>query len=578
MRVAKKPAAKWGAPGSAREVSVLLPVALVLLLGLTAYSLFSLSSALELLAEERRAEVARVARRLAERLDQSAAREEELRRLGTEVIGAALVSSNGDALIAMGDISRAGLLALVGGQLPTEAIGLGFGTGIAGRVIGLAPLTSTRPALAVRVDVAAGVLERQLASLALVQRILLGIGVAVLLLVLLFVRQLVAPIQRLLSEARRVELAVEPGEDEVGFLVRTFERAVLALEEQRQGTHELQALERALAGSLDSGLLLLDEEARVLALNPFGAQVLGVPAPAPGTPLAAVLGADSPLVALLAALASHGGGLKRREVQVGGTSLGLTAHPLHREDGSRRGFLVLFSDLTTARLQDREARLAESLAQLGEMAAGVAHELRNGLATISGYLSLADRGPSPETLGSYLEEIRRETEQLARVVDDFLAFARPGTARPELVDLASLLRRVASHPSFHGQRIELRLSAAAPLLSGDPQLLERTLRNLVANAVEAEKRAGRSPAGAEIVLEATAEQVDIRIEDRGAGLPEEVRRRLFQPFASGHPGGVGLGLALAHRIVSLHGGRLHLDDREGGGTVARLNFPVTTLP
>ncbi len=563
---------RWGPLSAAREVSMMLPVAFVLILGLSLYTLFSVSGSLELLAEERRGEAARLARHLAERLDEASDREAELIRFGTQALGAALVTRSGDAQISWGDLPRVGLLAPLRGRLPEEPVGLGFGPGFAGRVVGLAPVESDPGGLAVRIDLPAGELERQLSSLVWVRRLVLGVGAAVLILVLLSVRQLAAPIQRLLSQARRLEPAADSGEDEVGFLVRTFEKAVSALEAQKQGTTELLALERALSSSLDSGLLLLDETGRVLALNPFGAQLLGVPQPSPGLPLAELFGAESPLVSLLEALARRGGSLRRRELQLGRARVGLTAHPLRREDGSGRGYLVLFSDLTAAQLEDREARLADSLAQLGEMAAGVAHELRNGLATIGGYVDLAGRQPSAAV--SHLGEIRRETDQLARVVDDFLAFARPGTARPEPVDFAALLARVAEHPSFEGCTIELRLAPASPSLTGDPQLLERALRNLVTNAIEAERRAGRQPPGAALSLAVAGDCLVIDVDDHGPGLPEEVKRRLFQPFASGHASGVGLGLALSHRIVSLHGGQLTLGDRPGGGTRARLVFPI----
>ncbi len=445
--------------GLRREVAILVPVSLVLLLALSGYSLLSYRSSLALLAEERRSEAARAARAVAGRLAQSGApTEEELRRLARDALGAALLDERGEALLAVGDVPRLGLLAPLAGRLPAgsgvrEGMGVGLEGATAERAIGFAPLPAEPAGRVVRVDLAAGTLARQMRALSTLQVVVLALDGAVLLLLVLFLRSLLNPFERLLAQARKVGEASRDEEDEGSFLVR------------------------------------------------------------------------------------------------------------------------LFTDLTEVRLKDREARLAEGLAQLGEMAAGVAHELRNSLATVSGYLSLAARRPDEATLDDYLGEIRRETEHLKRVVEDFLAFARPGTARLEPVDLAALVSRAAANPALAGARIEIAAGEPLPPLSGDAQLLERAVRNLLVNAVEAERGAGREPAGAEIALSRAAEGLELVIEDRGPGLPAAMRGRLFQPFASGRPGGVGLGLALSHRIVTLHGGKLTLGDRPGGGTRVRVTFP-----
>ncbi|MCB1035375.1 MAG: hypothetical protein KDD47_16240, partial [Acidobacteria bacterium] len=171
-------------------------------------------------------------------------------------------------------------------------------------------------------------------------------------------------------------------------------------------------------------------------------------------------------------------------------------------------------------------------------------------------------------------EIRRETDHLKRVLEDFLLFARPGTARATEVALEGVVRRAAADPALEGAAVELhRLSADIPSLLGDEQLLEHAFRNLLRNAVRAQSESGRDDP---IIVELgrDAETLFVRIEDRGAGLPEEIGERLFQPFVSGFRGGVGLGLAVSHRIVTLHGGRLRLLNRTGGGARAEVVFPT----
>ena len=249
---------------------------------------------------------------------------------------------------------------------------------------------------------------------------------------------------------------------------------------------------------------------------------------------------------------------------------------------------MLFADLTASEREGQQARLAESLAHLGELAAGVAHELRNGLATLGGYLTLLERdlaASDRQIAGEYLAELRGETQRLQRVVADFLGFAQPGAARLVAVDLAALVRHAAADPALDAAALQVETAAAAdggdassraPVLAGDPQLLERALRNLLRNALEAQQRSG-APTPVEILAGWRDDRFEIAIRDRGPGLSPEMRRRLFQPFASDRPGGVGMGLALAHRIVALHGGTLALEPRPEGGITARIGFPRELL-
>ncbi len=238
-----------------------------------------------------------------------------------------------------------------------------------------------------------------------------------------------------------------------------------------------------------------------------------------------------------------------------------------------RGFLVIFADLTEVHKEVQERQLADSLSQLGELTAGVAHELRNSLATLRGYLTLIERGRDEESISDYLGEIRRESDHLQRVLEDFLAFARPGSARLQEVDLLSLVHRAAADPALGEAAIKVVEGEGVPFqVRGDPQLLERALRNVLSNAVEAQRDAGRrEPVRARLLGQESG--VEILIEDRGDGIPAGVRGKVFEPFFSQRAGGVGMGLALTRRIVLLHGGRVTLESRSGGGTRASIWIP-----
>lgn len=413
--------------------------------------------------------------------------------------------------------------------------------------------------------------------------LVIAVDGALVLLVLLFLPHMLAPYERLLERARAVGVDAERDDDEVEFLLATFERALSALsgrgdEIGEADDDEIGPLTRTLPSSFESGVLLVDRDGRTLATNALARKLLELgPDPASGTPTAELLVRHPELARLVAGAVTEEIDVHRREVEVstgtGRSTLGLTVHPLRREGSPPRAFLVLFTDLTEIRRRAEQARLAENLRHVGELAGGVAHELRNSLATIRGYLSLAERAVPEGAAGdpASLAEIRRESDHLQRVLEDFLSFARPGSVRLERVDLGRLATRAAADPALGEAAVEVRLDEERPHhLDGDPQLLERAVRNLLHNAVQA------SPPGEPVTVEVVEDDghLVLRVCDRGRGVPEEIRESLFDPFVSGRADGVGLGLALARRIVLLHGGELDLAGRPGGGTVARMRLPA----
>lgn len=571
--------------GPMRDAWVMLPVALVLLLVLSCFMLLSYRNGVRLLVLERQQEALTAARRAAKAVDTGELPSTgALRDIHPAAVRLALADAEGRLLATTGEPLDGPFGApLEDGTFPRDPVAAGPGDGAGSVVAAFVPLGKPRGSRGstrwLRLDLASAALAGQRRVLGILTWTGLGSSAAVLLWLLLFVRQLLRPYETLLRRAR--ELGGVPSEDEASFLLATVERALGGRDPggeagRSERSEELAVLERTLAASLESGLLLLDREGRVLALNPAGATMLGPPPP-PRTPVAEMLATQPALLGLLQPAIAAGEGLQRQECDVfaGGRThrIGLTATPLRRPEGELLGYLVLFADLTASEREDHQARLAESLAHLGELAAGVAHELRNGLATLGGYLSLLERDPDGSHTTEYLGELRGETQRLQRVVTDFLGFTHPGAEHLVSVDLVALVRHAASDPALDGGALRLIADEAAPAakLPGDPQLLERALRNLMRNALEAQQRNGAA-APIEVETGWSDDGFEIAVRDRGPGVSAEMRRRLFQPFASDRPGGVGLGLALAHRIVSLHGGNLALEPRPDGGTTARIWF------
>ncbi|MEM1180458.1 MAG: ATP-binding protein, partial [Acidobacteriota bacterium] len=426
------------------------------------------------------------------------------------------------------------------------------------------------------------VLAARKRSLSILTPLVIVVNVGVLLLMVAFVRRWLQPLDRLVERARAAGSG--SASSEISDLMRTFERA---LEEMTEPEDGLKVLEGTLVRSMQSGVLLIDRDATVLTLNEVGAKILKVQdaLPEEGAALENVL-ADHPALCelLLRAIGGEATVLRQEcalEIEGQRRDLGLTAHPLYEDEGQVQGWLVMFADLTEVKRRLADERLSENLRQIGELTAGVAHEMRNGLATLKGYLALMERS-GPESVEGYLREIRHETDHLHRVVEDFLDFARPGSVKMQDFDLAALLLRLAADParleddSMPAVEARFEDGAEGAEVQGDPTLLTRALSNLVINAQQAQTSV---PIHDPVLIRLSPDRMSgtdgfsIRIEDQGPGVPEALRPKLFDAFVSGRSDGVGLGLALARRIVLLHGGEIELQDREGGGTVAWVFLP-----
>jgi len=559
-----------------REAPIVLPLALLLFAVLAGVTLAFYRAGVARLADERAAEALALAERLLEEAPHPAPARLELWRARLPPGAAlALVDRHGQLLALAGAVEGAlspdlVVSALADGRATAGPAQLG-----GPQVVALVRLAEPDEAALLRLDLPAAALAGEQRALAVLTPLVAGLAAATAFVVILFFRAALRPYEALLERARAAAGAEESAaRDELDFLLATFDRALAVI-----GTPggDLEPLAGTLGHSLDGGFLLLDPDRRVLVTTPAAAELLAQASPAAGTPLAeAFAGAPEVARAIAAGLAESGGSAFHTLRLPGGSEgdrvLGFTAEPLRGEGGRLRGWLVVLADRTESERESARERLAEGLAQLGELAAGVAHELRNGLAALGGWLALARRRPQAPETAECLDEMARESAQLERVVDEFLAFARPGTRRLERCDLAEIARRAAADPLFSPPGTRLALPEPGAALLGDPGLLERAVRNLISNAVAAEREAGRAEP-VEIAVARDATGWHVTVEDRGRGVPAELGDALFEPFVSGRAGGVGLGLALVRRIALLHRGAIRCLAREGGGSRFVLDLP-----
>jgi PAS domain S-box-containing protein len=251
-----------------------------------------------------------------------------------------------------------------------------------------------------------------------------------------------------------------------------------------------------------------------------------------------------------------------------------TIVPFLDERGKPYQYLAIRADITQRKRQEEELRISESLTRLGEMAAVVAHEVKNPLAGIGGVVAVIRErqpdGPDKEVLGEVLDRVKA----LDLLLQDLLVFARPSAPKPAPVLLVEHLRATAlllrSDPSL--ARVNVEVSGEEIQLDADAEQLRRVFLNLMLNGAQAMGRKGRLEVS---VAAADGGTCEIAIQDHGPGIPLELREKVFEPFFTTKHRGSGLGLAISSRVVRDHGGQIRLGDTPGGGATVRVVLPLT---
>jgi signal transduction histidine kinase len=249
--------------------------------------------------------------------------------------------------------------------------------------------------------------------------------------------------------------------------------------------------------------------------------------------------------------------------------------PLIAGDDKRAGAVAVIRDETDARAMAMQVRRAERLSAMGQLAAGVAHEIRNPLNSIalaSQQLKLELSG----TTAAMADTIWAESKRLNLIVDDFLSLARPSTHAKSLVDLIDLVTSIAQMARLEADKngVDLRLQLPESCtVSGIADELRKAVWNLIRNAL-----AATPPGGAIVVLLAVdRETASLTIDDTGSGIAPEALPRVFEPWYTTKPGGTGLGLAITHRIVQDHDGTIEAISPvpgQPGGTRVLLRLPL----
>lgn len=390
--------------------------------------------------------------------------------------------------------------------------------------------------------------------------------------------------------ARELRKTTRGDGGEAALMANAMEDALRSLRQQERAMKaRAEASERLsdeIVASLTSGLLVVDQTAVVRTLNPAGRKLLGLPDLDWTRPYREVLAGVPDLVALIDECLAHARPVVRRTIKTmvgsgGATHLGVTVSPIRDEAGRAYGAICLFTDLSEIVDLEDQLRLKDSLARLGELTAGIAHEFRNGLATIHGYSRLLDLERLPADFQPYVKGIRQETEALREVVTNFLNFAKPTTLTLVPIDMGAVVSRAADdiRPEVEARGGQLIVRGEYAGIDGDDVLMRQAVSNLFRNALEACVDAGVTPrVVCEGVVDREQRMLRVTVTDNGPGISPAVAERMFRPFFTTKPRGTGLGLALVQKIVVTHNGRVTALPTERGGARVSFTLPIGTAP
>ena len=260
--------------------------------------------------------------------------------------------------------------------------------------------------------------------------------------------------------------------------------------------------------------------------------------------------------------------------------LGATVAPLLAVGGARAGQLVTFQDLTLINQREAERQRQERLAAVGEMAAGIAHEIRNPLASMSGSIQLLRRELSlRDDQATLLDIVLRESQRLNDIIKNFLSYAGPQRVSRSRVDVACLVREVGALLQKQAENltpsVTIQVDAAEPIHHDvDEAQVRQVLWNLASNGLKAMPDGGVLHLGVRAVVESAGSSLRLSVRDEGVGMAPADIERMFQPFQSGFRQGSGLGLAIVRRIVTDHGGRVSVQSTPGAGTAVIVSLPT----
>ncbi len=361
-------------------------------------------------------------------------------------------------------------------------------------------------------------------------------------------------------------------------MAKRYSTAEEALTEKTADLEKLRHLSDAVFESINSGIAVLDQDGNIRSMNSSAYQILGLGSPKAGESQSSDVFGDLPITDLCRK--ASGGRLNRWEGSYrtrGGVErvMGLSISQLKDPE---KGYVIIFQDLTEFRGLEDKLQSAEKLSALGRMAASIAHEVRNPLASMSGSVQILKDSLALEDDDRRLMDIvLEETRRLNHLVGNFLDYARPPTPQFEDVDLRAVVSETVHFLGSSTDMDDVELDFSVPdkpvILSVDPAQMRQILINMIKNSAEAVNGSGK------VAVDLALERGDLNprtvlsVSDDGKGIPDDILSEIFEPFKTSKEKGTGLGLAIVYQLLQNHQGTIDVDTREGKGTTFSIYLP-----
>jgi signal transduction histidine kinase len=351
---------------------------------------------------------------------------------------------------------------------------------------------------------------------------------------------------------------------------------------------------RDLVWSLRNGVLAITVDGRIAVMNDVAYRILGIPQQRSdiGRPFTGVLQGQPEVARIIASAFELSHLPNRAELRLKSSNkvIGYTISQVHDTRGRVTGAALFFKDLTRVEQLEERERLRDRLAALGEMAAAIAHEVKNPLAGIEVMAGILKRQlPDSKDAQSILGDIIKEAKMANAIVLEVLEFVRPIRLQVERMSLADVIKDAIALAGTHAPRGDVRVDITIPAnlstIQGDPHQLRQLFTNLLTNAFEAMNGRGSVRIDATELPEEEppsvgegfgGPMVQVNVVDDGPGVPPDVLDRIFSPFFTTKPQGTGLGLAIVRKIVNAHDGRIDVNAPASGGTLFRVTLPVSS--
>lgn len=352
----------------------------------------------------------------------------------------------------------------------------------------------------------------------------------------------------------------------IGYLMIRLERVTTRLEKKTLDFKDLAIFNKEVIEFMPSGLFTTDRSGRVVLFNRAAEEILGLKRiDVSGRHISEIM----PFIhGLYEAHMIEGAIISDKGKKV----IGLSVSKMKDAKGDDIGYIGIFEDLTEIKRLEDEMKRKERLADIGELAANIAHEIRNPLASLKGSIEmLRDGSVSPEYSSRLMDIAVGEMARLNNIITDFLNYSRPKPIEPQIIDLSPLLEETIDMLRANTNNGIDFISDIAEHINiyADPQRLRQVFWNLAINAVEAMKDKGTLT----IITRENDGSVEIIFEDTGPGISPENYKRVFFPFFTTKENGTGLGLSIAYRIVEDHGGQITLSEGHSGGARFIVSLP-----